>query len=270
MAPGSVTQQGDAAMNSAQMGPAALGGPIQQNFAPQGFEGMTMFTNPYSALGNMAAVNSGTFLPFQQVPQTAAHIQAVQEQPTVHGQYEQYPQQAAVTNSTDDAALDAAFAAYDQDFENEMDQWMTAHGPQPAVDMAEVQANMEAIADEQDVSRMRQEREERQEHPRAPAPNDDGATTEFRKAAMDILDTVGQNQGEKFKNSSFLELMRRICAKEVILQGEDLVDVTNGTVLGGNNGPGDDAGAQENLNGETNFQQPQAENDSKGKGVAQD
>ena len=194
-----------------------------------------MFANPYMQPEAMAALhNPVMFQPFQhQQHQSPAPFQAAQQEPAAHGEYAHYPQNIVLSQSTDEA-LDAAFAAYDQDFEHEMHQWMSSHGPKDAPDMDDVQATMVAIADEQDVNRMRQERKERQESARAPVPVDDGATTEFRKAAMDILDTVGKNQGEKFKNSSFLELMRRICDKEVVLQGEDLVDVKTGAVLGNN------------------------------------
>lgn len=226
-------QNGGAAMNGLRNGvPHGVQTPAQSNLGAQ-----PIFANPYMPAESLTGVhNPGMFLPFQPHNQSPAPFQTLQQEPAAHGEYSHYPQTIALSHSTEEA-LDAAFAAYDQDFEHEMHQWMGTHGPKSGEpsNMAEVQATMEAIADQQDLAHMRQERVEQQQKARPSVPIDDGATTEFRKAAMDILDTVGKNQGEKFKNSSFLELMRRICDKEVVLQGEDLVDVKTGTVLGNNN-----------------------------------
>lgn len=79
---------------------------------------------------------------------------------------------------------------------------------------------------------------------------------QLRKAAQDIMTTLSTNQSEKFKNSTFIDLMNRIYQKEVVLQGNDLFDTTTGTVLG--NTTDTPAGPE----------QAHQTNDSKGKGKA--
>ncbi|KAK3316300.1 hypothetical protein B0H66DRAFT_592512 [Apodospora peruviana] len=51
---------------------------------------------------------------------------------------------------------------------------------------------------------------------------------ELAKAAHQIVTSVSDNLTEKFKNSNFLELMRRIGNKEVVVEGDSLVDAETG------------------------------------------
>jgi hypothetical protein len=55
---------------------------------------------------------------------------------------------------------------------------------------------------------------------------------ELVKSALRILDSVADNETDKFKNSSFLDLMRRIANKEIVVRGEDLVDAETGESFG--------------------------------------
>lgn len=61
------------------------------------------------------------------------------------GQYNVYPEQVLADNPG--MAMEAAFAAYDQDFQNEMDSWMDTHGPEDRED--HVQKMEEVLAADQ-------------------------------------------------------------------------------------------------------------------------
>lgn len=52
-------------------------------------------------------------------------------------------------------------------------------------------------------------------------PNDD---TELARVAQQLVDSVASDESEKFRNSNFLSLMRKIAAKEVVIQDSNLVD----------------------------------------------
>lgn len=49
---------------------------------------------------------------------------------------------------------------------------------------------------------------------------------ELAKTAGQLLDSVSHDQSQKFKNSSFLELMRRIRDREVQVDGDEFRDVS--------------------------------------------
>lgn len=44
------------------------------------------------------------------------------------------------------------------------------------------------------------------------------------RAAQQLVDSLADNNSEKFKNSDFLALMRRIASQELTVQGNDLVE----------------------------------------------
>ncbi|KAI1493926.1 hypothetical protein F5X96DRAFT_101311 [Biscogniauxia mediterranea] len=48
--------------------------------------------------------------------------------------------------------------------------------------------------------------------------------TELARAAQQLVDSVSDNDSEKFRNSSFLQMMRRIAAEEVTVRGNELVE----------------------------------------------
>lgn len=48
---------------------------------------------------------------------------------------------------------------------------------------------------------------------------------ELAKTAGQLLDSVKDDRSQKFRNSSFLELMRRIRDREVVVRGNDMVEV---------------------------------------------
>ncbi|KAB5566660.1 hypothetical protein GE09DRAFT_743359 [Coniochaeta sp. 2T2.1] len=140
------------------------------------------------------------------------------------------------------AAYDAAFAEFDDgEFEEEVGKWMDKHGPaaelaqragQPTADeWNEIDANMQQMADAADAAR---EAGSVGAHEDAQANSDQNnlqAQQELVKAATDILTAVSDNQSDKFKNSTFLELMRRIRAEEITIQNNALVDVQTGAEI---------------------------------------
>ena len=150
-------------------------------------------------------------------------------------------------------AFDRAFEAYDQDtkfddeladwkrqqeeFESAQDQWMAEHGPAQAPTAAEmkvIDANLEELADELDERRAAGDPYVQPTvGPEADALRKKRADEDLARAATDILASVASNTSEKFQNSKFLELMRRIGNHEVVVDGTELVDAETGETVGG-------------------------------------
>ncbi|KAI9814397.1 MAG: hypothetical protein M1827_003253 [Pycnora praestabilis] len=94
----------------------------------------------------------------------------------------------------------------------------------------------------------RDERRQQQEGPRS---ND---ADELARTAGQLLDSVKDNQSQKFQESTFLELMRRLRDREVVVEGDKMVDNTQSvgqgdgdsynTVMTGAIDPDDDVAAQ--------------------------
>lgn len=163
---------------------------------------------------------------------------------------------AAQIGPTAHDLLDAAFQEYDDDFQDEMDQWMSSHGPGVA-EQEDVQATMEAIANEQDVRRADSD-------PVSAHQPDDLART-----AADLLISVGDNQDAKFLNSQFLNLMRRLASQEVILMGENLVEKDTGATVGTAKAASSSQSSSAQSTAATENAQRE-ETTGKGKGVASD
>lgn len=176
--------------------------------------------------------------------------------PTTYGgfggsmQYAQAPEQPMTadfaqmaTNQIDDEAFERAFGEIegatenDQDFNAAMNDWMQRHGPAAEAQAAEVNANLEQLAEEQALRDQQtsaptvdlQAEAERQAEQEAISKRRE--QEELVRAASDIIDSVKDNQSEKFKKSSFIDLMRRIRAKEVVLEANALVDSESGAVI---------------------------------------
>lgn len=118
---------------------------------------------------------------------------------------------------------------YEKNFQEEMDQWMSVNGSsaeQEELTKEGMKADAYSHPGFQDANpdpRLVGEDQHSQDL------QDD---YELRKAAQDIMQTLSTNKSEKFQNSTFIDLMNRICQKQVVLQGNDLFDTTTGTVLG--------------------------------------
>jgi hypothetical protein len=154
----------------------------------------------------------------------------------------------------DDEAFNRAFDEYDDVFQDDVtdwedeqklantefieaqDQWMAEHGPRAeskrvvtpptAEEMKVIDANLEKLAQEQDKKRQ-----------------DD----QLARAAGDVVNAVIDNTSDKFKNSRFFELMRRIRDREVVIQDDNFVDATTGEKVEQNHDDidsGSDADAQ--------------------------
>ena len=81
-----------------------------------------------------------------------------------------------------------------------------------------------------------QNKEQRQQAEQVGLNEDDSATKddmtnsniendELSRTAGQLLDSVGDNQSQKFQNSSFLALMRRLRNKEVTVSGDKMVEM---------------------------------------------
>lgn len=167
-------------------------------------------------------------------PQLNPATQQQQVQPTV-----------AQESAIDVEAFNRAFGEYDDsNFETELagwkeqeqaankefaeaqDMWMAEHGPhtEPAstkiapptpAEMKIIDANMEEIAAEQDEAK-----------DMAARGNED-----LVRAATEIVSSIADNTSEKFKNSRFFELMRRIGNREVVVEGDSFVNAATGEAV---------------------------------------
>lgn len=143
--------------------------------------------------------------------------------------FDHYPQAFALA-ATSEEALDAAFAAYDQDFRSEMDQWVAQHGPHST-------GNATAADPDEVMKRMADELDERrnagdpsvlpQNDPENRAKLKAQQDEELAKYAGEVLYFM-ELGNDKFKNSSFTDLMRRIVNGEVVVQDNELIDVVTG------------------------------------------
>lgn len=144
--------------------------------------------------------------------------------------------------------FNAAFGAFDeQDFSREIDAWITEHGatqgqqqdqdqrpilPPTAQEMAVIDANLEAMAQELEARRAAGDPAVLpQRGPEADARRARQEQEDLVRAASDILTSVSDNTSDKFKNSSFLDLMRRIQKEEIVVAGQDLVDAQTGETI---------------------------------------
>lgn len=202
-------------------GPYAAPSPLQMGPNYHGPPPMVMDFGGHQPSVSFVPINSAG--PAHTAPQQSA---------STSNQFDHYPRDLAFAASTEEA-MEAAFASYDDTFQNEMDQWMGAHGPTTEdVPREDANAIMAEIADAQEQASMYSGPSSiPQNSARSQSPLESQDQSEFRRAAVDILETLATNQSEKFKNSSFLDLMRRISNREVVLQGDDLVDTATGAAL---------------------------------------
>ncbi|KAK3692656.1 hypothetical protein B0T22DRAFT_21483 [Podospora appendiculata] len=160
-------------------------------------------------------------------------------------------------SSMDIEAFNRAFGDYDEgEFERELadwkqeelaataelaeaqDSWMAQHGPRTEARIAQPPTAEEMVAIDANLEELAQELEERRaagdpavlptKGPEAEARRRKREDDDLARAAVDILSSVSDNQSEKFKNSNFLQLMRRIGNREIVVEGTDLVDVESG------------------------------------------
>ncbi|TGJ80126.1 hypothetical protein E0Z10_g8641 [Xylaria hypoxylon] len=115
-------------------------------------------------------------------------------------------------------------AILEREFEDAMNEWMVQNGPgaemsgQSDVNAQDdnLTANPNLASTEPTVHDM---------------PEKDSAENrdELSRAAAQLVDSLADNDSEKFKNSDFLALMRRIASQELTVQGNDLVETQQPT-----------------------------------------
>ncbi|KAI1112232.1 hypothetical protein F5Y14DRAFT_276348 [Nemania sp. NC0429] len=114
-------------------------------------------------------------------------------------------------------------AGFDQEFENAMNEWMTQNGP-------EVEARTQDELSGQDSNSLAaalaaaEAESTAREASKEDSAEDREQETELARAAQQLVDSVADNDSEKFKNSEFLALMRRIASQQLTVQGNDLVE----------------------------------------------
>ncbi|KAI3320251.1 hypothetical protein HD806DRAFT_506942 [Xylariaceae sp. AK1471] len=129
--------------------------------------------------------------------------------------------------------LDAGFLGsnaqtdLEQEFEDAMNEWMVQNGPQAEMSSqsklnAQHSDNLTAHIDTAlDVASPEPAAHEMVKEDSAGAQE---ADTELARAAQQLVDSVADNDSDKFKNSAFLALMRRIASQQLTVQGNDLVE----------------------------------------------
>ena len=134
-------------------------------------------------------------------------------------------------SSLDVEAFNRAFGAYDDAefsqelaewaqkemaFEAAQDEWMAEHHPAREAKPQNITEEVEKKTDVKEEA----ESARRRRH-----------DEELAQAAISILGSVSENDSEKFKNSNFFDLMRRIGNREVVVEGPNLVDATTGETI---------------------------------------
>lgn len=141
--------------------------------------------------------------------------------------------QSFATMQHNESALDVdafnkAFGDYDDtEFDAEIAKWAEKEAPAGEQVAAVPVQQVEEVAEEQ-----------QQEEEVAPRRRED---EELARAAISILGSVEKNNSEKFKNSNFFELMRRIGNKEVVVEGPNLVNSMTGETVVARSDDGDAA-----------------------------
>ena len=143
-----------------------------------------------------------------------------------------------------DEAFNAAFGEYDDaEFDREIDAWIADHDgqkdqqkrvtePPTSEEMAVIDADLEVLAEELEARRATGDPAVLpQKGPEAEARKALQDQEDLVRAATEILVSVSDNESDKFKNSSFLDLMRRIQKMEIVVSGNELVDHDTGETV---------------------------------------
>lgn len=126
-------------------------------------------------------------------------------------------------SNLDIEAFNKAFGDYDEaEFKDELANWAKDKEEVEEEQTAQQGLQQDAPHAAEEVAEAPQERENTRRI------RDD---EELAQAALSILNSVSGNDSEKFKNSNFLELMRRIGNREVVVDGSNLVNAETGEAL---------------------------------------
>ncbi|KAK0709613.1 hypothetical protein B0T26DRAFT_654287 [Lasiosphaeria miniovina] len=136
------------------------------------------------------------------------------------GEYDEAEFERELTNWKEEQAI------ADREFIEAQDEWMAEHGPKAEARTVQPPTLEEMAVINTDLEILAQELEENQADIRRHRDDDDLA-----QAAVDILNSVAGNESEKFKNSNFFQLMRRIGNKEIVVEGPNLIDAVTGETI---------------------------------------
>ncbi|KAI8631102.1 hypothetical protein F5Y19DRAFT_425059 [Xylariaceae sp. FL1651] len=115
-----------------------------------------------------------------------------------------------------------AQARLDQEFEDLMNDWMIQNGPQADKGADELKSHNDTNqTTSPNTATSKPVAEETTKEDSAETQDTD---TELARAAQQLVDSVSDNGSDKFKNSEFLALMRRIASQQLTVQGNDLVE----------------------------------------------
>lgn len=169
-------------------------------------------------------------------PSTATYMPMPVQQPTGLQLAPNYPQvqHTAPSDFDFDKELRAWYAMNGPEVEAQVDTWLDSSNT-VAQDLATAQQTSTASAEphqlmEQNLSHLHQDQ--------APAPalsqdalrnepqaqQQSAEDTELARAAQQIVDSVGTNENVKFRESSFLKMMRKIASQDMVVRGNNLVE----------------------------------------------
>ncbi|KAI1131085.1 hypothetical protein F5Y10DRAFT_234225 [Nemania abortiva] len=169
------------------------------------------------------AIRINAYSPFSQELNMLPLVPSVTSPPTSLHPINQSMHAPPYLNNATPVFDTQAQARLDQEFEDAMNEWMLHNAPesemsgqdelnaQTGVDLS---ASLDAASAEPAA----------QEAPKEDTADDQNQDTELARAAQQLVDSVADNDSEKFKNSEFLALMRRIASQQLTVQGNDLVE----------------------------------------------
>ncbi|KAI1814054.1 hypothetical protein GGS20DRAFT_550364 [Poronia punctata] len=195
----STTAGGSWVSDFQRMGLNAEAGPLNHQHQNQ-FHAEPQLRNGISSPFPQPFLSSRSFQPFQPFQPGPAGM---------HGFDGRFENPQAATNLASNEFLSTkAQEDLEKEFDQAMDEWMAQNGPQSEL------LNQEGAQtlDEADTT---QENETE-----APIANSD---TELARAAQQLVDSVSDNDSDKFKNSKFLEFMRRLASQELTVRDNELV-----------------------------------------------
>ncbi|KAK8084931.1 hypothetical protein PG997_006202 [Apiospora hydei] len=103
----------------------------------------------------------------------------------------------------------------DEEFDLALEEWMNSNHDTALLNRAEVLNPAPAEVQEPKTEPVHNPQDE----------------TELARVAQQLVDSVASDESEKFRNSSFLSLMRRIAAKEVVIQDSNLVEASTADAI---------------------------------------
>lgn len=190
-------------------------------------------------------------------------------------QYTMYPAERVTDEArlADNAeqAMEAAFAAYDQDFQGAMDGWMTADGAGDLENHIQNIRKMEEMnIEEPSVNKSGLDNSESSTKPEVSSSNKFAYDQAMMKHAGDIVTTLTNNGSDEVKakmnGSSFQGLMRAIASGKAAVVDDNFVDTSTGEVIQDLVELSGVKPSQESNDTSTSLQSAADKTDSKGKG----